>query len=306
MSEDTNFQRRATREGQDAKRIAITTLEHSGFSISEVEKKFPDLGPQINIIADDTKGDKWYFDVSGSHQTGRPGLQRTDTAYKTLARSCVFAKNGYRPYILLTTHAPKPGLTSDKTIRSIGFDVVYDVIEMVSTEGRQKLENYAKRGINNFPLPGYWSFRDIYGSDLVEIPNLRNASSLPIGVVEDPLEDKLSPGKLNELPHRCKFMIPSITREGHDILDEKRNLVINQINDFCIDFGGGCSTIEAEGSWAAPVGEISSENIKVIEVYSRQKIDDEKILEFADLINSELDQAVASIVVDDKMILINR
>ena len=99
----------------------------------------------INFIAADDDGRDWYFDVSGAFTSTRGGLLRTDTVWKALGRAHVLARNGVERIVLLTSHLPRPGSEGAIALRNAD-DVVFDVIEMRSDEGYERLRKYAAGG----------------------------------------------------------------------------------------------------------------------------------------------------------------
>ena len=85
-----HFQARATHEGKKAQDLARSVLEKAGFKIVKEQPSLAKLGIQFNFeVTDDADGLQWYVDVSGAFTTVRPGLQRTDTLWKTLGRAHV-------------------------------------------------------------------------------------------------------------------------------------------------------------------------------------------------------------------------
>jgi len=65
------------------------------------------------------------------------------------------------PLVVLTTSAPKRKSEGDKALRAAGVDTVFDVIELLTVEGRERLARYAKGGCVDAPLAGFWTERDI-------------------------------------------------------------------------------------------------------------------------------------------------
>lgn len=138
-----DFQERATREGKRAKAIARDLLLACGFDISHEGHKLRH-GVEINFVAVDTCGRKWYFDVSGAFSSNRPGLKRTDTLWKALGKAAVIrAKGSAPPLILLTTNLPDKGSAGYLALESTREHLFHDAIEMFSLEGQQRLRSYA-------------------------------------------------------------------------------------------------------------------------------------------------------------------
>ena len=156
-----DFQSRASREGKAAQEVAKQVLEHAKFDVTHRNSKIPRTGVVMNFIADDEKGNSWYFDVSGAFTTTRGGLLRTDTVWKTLGRANVLArKMPNQRLVFLTSHLPKPGSEGDVALRAAGKGAFFDAVEMLSPDGIARLTAYAT-GTYDRPLPGFWREKDL-------------------------------------------------------------------------------------------------------------------------------------------------
>lgn len=159
---DEDFQSRATREGKAAQKLARDVLEDAGFRIAETNQRMPKTGVTINYVAVDQNGDHWFFDVSGAFTSHRGGLLRTDTVWKSLGKSTALkGRFGDVPLVLLTTNLPKRPSEGDTALRAAGPAAFFDAIEMLSDEGRGRLERYAKGGFIGNPQPGFWTQADL-------------------------------------------------------------------------------------------------------------------------------------------------
>ncbi len=165
---DEDFQARASREGKAAQAIAEQVLLEAKFSIKKRNHRDRKRGLTVNIIAEDADRQEWYFDVTGAFTTTRGGLLRTDTVWKCLGRAHVLANNPLDDaptrLIFLTSHLPKRGSEGDAALRAAGWKAFFDAIEMLSDEGRQRLERYAQGGHRHRPLPGFWTKEDLASS----------------------------------------------------------------------------------------------------------------------------------------------
>jgi len=141
-SEDA--QARAVREGQQAKGIARAVLADCGFT-DIVEDHRLKNGVEINFVAHDVTGHRWFFDVSGAFTTARPGLRRTDTLWKALGKAAVVSSSetGATPLVFLTTNLPPTGSAGDLALRTARGKVFHDAIEMLSSRGQERLGEYA-------------------------------------------------------------------------------------------------------------------------------------------------------------------
>jgi modification methylase len=161
---DEDFQSRATREGKAAQKLAEQVLLDAGFEITERNRRIPKTGVTVNFVARDADGATWFFDVSGAFTSHRGGLLRTDTVWKSLGRAhALRGKIGgdAAPLVFLTTHLPRRPSEGDTALRSAGPDAFFDAIEMLSDEGRERLEIYAKGGSTQDPRVGFWSEADL-------------------------------------------------------------------------------------------------------------------------------------------------
>ncbi|MGH9307016.1 MAG: DNA methyltransferase [Acidimicrobiales bacterium] len=158
---EEDFQSRATREGKAAQKLAEEVLVDAGFKDIERNRKFLKTGVTVNFTAKDADGVTWLFDVSGAFTSHRGGLLRTDTVWKALGK--VAAIRGVSkdiPIVFLTTHLPKRPSEGDTALRAAGPLALFDAIEMLSDEGRGRLERYAG-GKPVEPLPGFWTDEDL-------------------------------------------------------------------------------------------------------------------------------------------------
>ncbi len=151
------FQAKATREGKAALAIAESVLEDAGFQIVQKNARLRGLGVSVNFVAEDKKKGLWYFDVSGAFTTTRGGLVRTDVVWKSLGRAhVIMSTDQHRRLILLTSHLPKRGSDGDVAMRAVGAKRIFDAMEMLSDQDRERLSIYATEGRER-PLSGYWT-----------------------------------------------------------------------------------------------------------------------------------------------------
>ncbi|MGH9285905.1 MAG: DNA-methyltransferase, partial [Acidimicrobiales bacterium] len=146
-----DFQARAVREGRKAKELARLVLEQCGFTAVRTDVKYPVLGVEVNFVASDATGADWAFDVSGGFTSTRAGLRRTDTLWKALGKAAVLheARRGI-PLVLLTTDAPAKASAGDAALRVLlgPGKAIYDVVELLSAEGQERLHRYAGDGLS--------------------------------------------------------------------------------------------------------------------------------------------------------------
>jgi DNA modification methylase len=160
-SSNEDFQSRATEEGKAAQALAADILEAAGFTVSQRDYKIPGLGLQVNLVAVDVAGEKWYFDVTGAFTSTRGGLLRTDTLWKCLGRASVLATCHVTPVVLLSSHLPPRRSTGDRALRTVGPAGVHDVMGMLNGADRERLALYAAGGHRSRPLPGFWTAAEL-------------------------------------------------------------------------------------------------------------------------------------------------
>ncbi len=156
-----DFQARASREGKVAQAIAEDLLNESGFRITHKNSRLRGLGVTVNFVAIDADGKPWYFDVSGAFTTTRGGLLRTDTLWRALGRANVLFNNQRTPIVFLTSNLPRPRSEGDVALRAVGPSVIFDAIEMLSDDQRERLKHYARGGCSLRPRPGFWVEKDL-------------------------------------------------------------------------------------------------------------------------------------------------
>jgi hypothetical protein len=70
----------------------------------------PEVGVEIDCVAESPRGTTIWFEYKGSVQGRRPGLMRTDTLKKAIANgSLLDAIPDHPPYVVLTSHLPDAG-----------------------------------------------------------------------------------------------------------------------------------------------------------------------------------------------------
>lgn len=162
-SPDDSFQRRASREGKAAQKLALEILEDAGFVVVETNKRIRQTGVTVDFIARDAQGDRWFFDVSGAFTSRRGGLLRTDTVWKSLGRAHALRGKGIdAPLVFLTTNLPKRSSEGDAALRAAGPQAFFDAIELLSDAGRARLARYGAGGfVGGMPALGFWTDRDL-------------------------------------------------------------------------------------------------------------------------------------------------
>jgi DNA modification methylase len=152
---------RATKAGKMARGIAESLLEQAGFTVTRRDAKLPGAGLAISYVALDADRAPWYFDLSGAFTTSGNGFLRTESVFRALGRAGVVKASGRSPLVLLTSHLPRPGSEGDRALRAVGPELAFDVIELMSDEGMQRLARYAAGGCRSRPQAGFWTGTEV-------------------------------------------------------------------------------------------------------------------------------------------------
>jgi DNA modification methylase len=159
---EESFEDRARREGPAGARLAEEVLVGAGFTITGRDRRIPKTGLAVSFVATDAEGDVWHVDLAGSFTAHRPGLQRSEAVWKALGRAhALRGRAGDVPLLLLTPRLPRRPGEGDTALRAAGPDAVFDVIDLLSPEARDRLQLYAKGGARSAPLPGFWDPDDL-------------------------------------------------------------------------------------------------------------------------------------------------
>jgi DNA modification methylase len=173
VDHNDDFRRRATQEGKAAQKLAEQRLTEAGFTITAHDRRVRKTGVTVSYEATDAEDRTWFFDVAGAFTSHRGGLLRTETVWKSLGRAYALRDalkrqgDGPVPLVFLTSHLPRRPSAGDTALRAAGPDAFFDAIEMLTADGLEKLQRYAKGGCTDDPQPGFWTPADLArrGSD---------------------------------------------------------------------------------------------------------------------------------------------
>jgi DNA modification methylase len=157
---DDDLHPRAAQDGKSAQKLAEEVLVRAGFAIEQRNRRIQKTGVTVDFVACDADGSPWFFVVSGPFTSHHGGLLRADSVWKALGHA--HALRGHIParLVFLTTNMPKRPSEGDTALHAAGPDAFFDVIEMLSDAGRDRLELYAKGGCNG-PAVGFWTEADL-------------------------------------------------------------------------------------------------------------------------------------------------
>lgn len=295
----SNFQSRATEEGRTAQAIAQSVVSGAGFLVQAQNEVHKATGATINLIATDSAGLPWHFDVMGSFTSPRTGLSRTDTVWKALGRASALSAARIRPIVFLTTNLPEPGSVGDRALHSVAGQTFFDAIEMLTVHGKARLRQYS-RGTHRTALPGFLSADELYGPGSKH-ETLGATRRVPLDQVGDPFGRLHEDFRIRGMRHRLQVFLPSQTAGGTTISTSLRGRVGADIKSLLGSTAGGCTTQEATGSWVDPVEGVVDESVYVIESYAGHAFSPELLKRVVNMILIDLDQAAAAVVLDNYM-----
>jgi hypothetical protein len=137
-----DFQRRASQIGKAFATWCEVTLQSIGF-ILQGKTVIKEAGVEIDQVAKNRNGESLYFQFKGSSKPPGPGMQRSDTVKKALCDAFLLDKLGIGPYIVITSHKPKSGTSSEKMIQ-VAKDVLFDLICISDDRDFERLESYTR------------------------------------------------------------------------------------------------------------------------------------------------------------------
>ena len=153
---------RLVEDGLAAQKVAEQALDEAGFKIVERGRRIRGTSVSVSFVAEDASGTSWFFDVVGPFTRYRGGLARTDAVWRSLGRACALRRaRGGTPLVLLTTHLPRRPSEGDTALRAAGPDAVFDVIELLSMDGLERLARYAKGELTTRPEQGFWTAAEL-------------------------------------------------------------------------------------------------------------------------------------------------
>jgi DNA modification methylase len=142
-SSPTDPLQRALAEGRTAKEIAGLLIERAGFSEPHGEARV--AGLEFAFAAEDRRGGRWLFDVSGSYARDKSGLVKSDTLWKALGKAAALRAlepKGPR-LVLLTMDLPAPNSPEHAALVALRGDVVTDALGMLDANTAERLRAHA-------------------------------------------------------------------------------------------------------------------------------------------------------------------
>lgn len=137
-----DFQASASVQGKAFEEAVETILLTRGCAIIESRWRDAESHEEIDFVVDTPKGTRIWIECKGSWNTTKkdmPGLRRSDTAKKAVATAwhLRFAHGAdMPPYVLVTSHLPKPGNYSDHLLTSAVTDDLFEsVVDFTALPG---------------------------------------------------------------------------------------------------------------------------------------------------------------------------
>ena len=152
----------ALHQGKGASRLAEAVLSAAGFTVIQRDKRIPKTGVTVSLAAADADGAPWLFDVAGPFARLNGGMSRSETVWRCLGRA--HALRGRLPdgppLVFLTTQLPRRPSEGDTALRAAGPAAFFDAVDLLSEDGRARLDLYAKGGCTE-PHLGFWTDADL-------------------------------------------------------------------------------------------------------------------------------------------------
>jgi DNA modification methylase len=147
----------AETDGRAAEVLAADAVTGAGFVVAARRRRVARTGVAVDLVLTDATGGTWHADVGGPGTTHRGGLQRTDEVWRVLGRAAaVRGRAPDVPYLLLTTATPRRPGDGDAALRAAGPGLVFDVVDLLDSNARDRLAAYAASGAAPGPRPGFW------------------------------------------------------------------------------------------------------------------------------------------------------
>ncbi len=119
MIDRENFQSLASFQGSQFEQAAGTLLLIFGWTILDTHLKVAHT--EIDIVARDPDGKKWWIECKGSWRGSQPGLIRSDTTKKAVGVAYhlwyAVPEEMRCPYMLLVSHLPSDGSGPDYMLK---------------------------------------------------------------------------------------------------------------------------------------------------------------------------------------------
>ncbi len=124
--------------------LAEAALNAAGFHVTGRKRRIAGSGVVVDLVADDAAGRPCWFLIGGAHTSRRGGLTRSDDVMRSLGRAAALrGRSPEMPIVLLATAMPAPRSDGDAALRAAGQAIGLEVVDLLSDEGRSRLETRA-------------------------------------------------------------------------------------------------------------------------------------------------------------------
>jgi site-specific DNA-methyltransferase (adenine-specific) len=159
-ADEARLAARAGPAGRVAQAVAKDLLMRAGFTVTGEDVRVAGTAVTVAYVAEDARGNAWYFDVAGAATTYRGGLLRAEAVWRILGRANVLARRRPEPVVILTPDLPRPRSEGDTALRAAGPAAFFDAVELGSAAGEARLAAYATGG-HDRALPGFWTPKEL-------------------------------------------------------------------------------------------------------------------------------------------------
>lgn len=126
----SEFQQSSSKQGKRFEEAVTFLLQIGGWTI--VEEHAHVCGCEIDIVADNPAGERWWIECKGSWQGKTPGSKRGDTVKKAVGVAWYLSTLPERyPYMLITSHLPNAGTLGELMLLKAKDCGLYDEIRCV-------------------------------------------------------------------------------------------------------------------------------------------------------------------------------
>jgi site-specific DNA-methyltransferase (adenine-specific) len=134
-------------EGASATALAEQVVTAAGFTIEHRDRRMADTAVTADLVATDARGGTWYFLVGGPMTETRGGLLRMDVVWRTLGQAAALrGRHADIPVVILTSDPPRVRSDGDIALQAARPNVIFDVVDVLSADGRDRLREYAVNG----------------------------------------------------------------------------------------------------------------------------------------------------------------
>jgi len=131
-----NFQAESTASGDEFEKLVLEDLLEKGYTIISTNTRIPDIGINVDVIAERNGVIEYIEDKGGKPGKGkRPGAQRTDNVKKAICNGALLkTKYPNSCYVIYFSAQPKSGNSSEEMLNTAVESGFVDEIRYLSYE----------------------------------------------------------------------------------------------------------------------------------------------------------------------------